>query len=708
ENAGHGTIAGLTVQVQPDAGWLIVPTPSPDTAPAAFTVAIDQAAPAWQALYAAGGVETRNIVVSGAGAVPVTLPVTLDVRDGPRLALSSDTVRFLARDTAASGTPGDSVEVAVDNAGPGTLSGLNVVVTYQDSSGWLPVVPGPIAAPAAFRLRPTTRLPAGTYRATVSVFSAVDSAAIAVEYTAVDTLATMSGVVASSDRIELHSNSVTGTQPRALLWLENAAGSSIKFDPVATPSWLDASFTESNRQSPVGLVVQAVRAASDTAGVYAATIIITGTVGNTPVAQFPIPVRLVMAGPALGAAADQVTLRVHEGRTPLPMQPVIVSNGATGTLSAVRVTNAPSWLAAEPTASSPAPTTIRLQPRDTLTGTYTGTVTVASPVATNTPLSLSVALAVDPGPTLAVSPDALTLASGEGDTLAVVDTVVVFNAGKGVLGALAPPVVVPQGEWLSANWEAGGTPASPPRLIVRANPRGLPPTVTPRTGTVLVDTPDPGTASVQVAFDVAPAPTLRRSPAVLTFTATEGLPLPADTQTITVFDPEGRPTGGLDVTVSGDTTWFAYDVDSTSVPAAIRVWPITVPTASDTAYTAVVRVAGRVATDTVRSVLQYVVAQPEGPVIAVSRDTLVFDRASPMAQTVEITNGGSGTLRELSVADVTGTDWLFVLLDSRIAPAILTVAVNAAAAADESANSVATLRIGGENAAPRTITVILR
>ncbi|MDH4046129.1 MAG: hypothetical protein OEW06_16905, partial [Gemmatimonadota bacterium] len=75
---------------------------------------------------------------------------------------------------------------------------------------------------------------------------------------------------------------------------------------------------------------------------------------------------------------------------------------------------------------------------------------------------------------------------------------------------------------------------------------------------------------------------------------------------------------------------------------------------------------------------------------------------------VEITNGGSGTLRELSVADVTGTDWLFVLLDSRIAPAILTVAVNAAAAADESANSVATLRIGGENAAPRTITVILR
>jgi hypothetical protein len=75
---------------------------------------------------------------------------------------------------------------------------------------------------------------------------------------------------------------------------------------------------------------------------------------------------------------------------------------------------------------------------------------------------------------------------------------------------------------------------------------------------------------------------------------------------------------------------------------------------------------------------------------------------------VEITNGGRGTLRELTVEDVTGTDWLFVLLDSRIAPATLTVAVNAAAPANEPANSVATLRIGGEGADSRTITVILR
>jgi hypothetical protein len=289
-----------------------------------------------------------------------------------------------------------------------------------------------------------------------------------------------------------------------------------------------------------------------------------------------------------------------------------------------------------------------------------------------------------------------------------VDTVVVFNTGKGVLGVLTAPVVSPIGEWLSAEWDTGGTPAAPPRLIVRANPRGLAPTTLPRSGTVTVDSPDPGNATVQVAFDVAPAPTLRRSPALLTFTATEGLPLPADTQTIAVFDPEGRPTGGLDVTVSGDTSWFAWEQDSSGVPAAISVWPVTVPEARDSAYTAVVTITARAGADTVRSALAYVVARPEGPVIDVSRDTLVFERVDPLAQTVEITNGGTGTLRELSVADATGTDWLFVLLDSRIAPAKLTVAVNATAAADEPANSVATLRITGEDADPRTVTVILR
>lgn len=706
ENVGDGSLAGLAVQVQPDAGWLTVPVPTPDTAPAQFTVGIDPASSAWLTILASGGTDTRNVVVSGTGAAAVTLPVTLAVRDGPALVLSSSQVRFHElSDTAGAGALNDSVEVAVANAGPGTLTGLQVAVTYQDSSGWLAVPPGPLATPATLRLRPLTRLPAGTYRATVLIFSAIDSAAVAVEYTSVDSLATADLILASSDTVELWSNSIGGTQPQAVLWFDNASSGDITLS-ASPPGWLGASFTESNRRTPTGLVLQAIRDPADTAGVYTTTLLVTGGSSVPPV---PIRVRLVMAGPTLATSADGVTLRTWEGRTSLPTQPVIVRNGATGALSGVRVTSAPAWLVAEPTTASPAPTTILLRARDSLAaGPYAGNVTIASSVATNSPITLPVALTVDPGPSLAASPDTVLLTSIEGDTVPVEDTVVVFNAGRGVLGPLAAPVVAPVGEWLSATWGAGGTPADPPRLIVRANPRGLPPTASPRSGSITLDSPDPGSMTVQVAFDVAPAPTLRRSPAVLTFTATEGLPLPADTQTIAVFDPEGRPTGTLDVTVSGDTSWFAWDVDATGVPAAIRIWPVTVPRASDSAYTALVTVTGGTGVDTVRSVLQYDVAQPERPVILVSRDTLVFERVDPLAQTVEITNGGSGTLRELSVADTSGTDWLFVLLDSRIAPAKLTVAVNATAAADEPANSVAILRITGENAEPKTITVILR
>ena len=70
---------------------------------------------------------------------------------------------------------------------------------------------------------------------------------------------------------------------------------------------------------------------------------------------------------------------------------------------------------------------------------------------------------------------------------------------------------------------------------------------------------------------------------------------------------------------------------------------------------------------------------------------------------------GSRTLRELSVEDVTEggpVNWLFVLLDSRIAPATLTIAIKPAEAATTQRNE-ATLEITGEDAAPRRLTVVL-
>jgi hypothetical protein len=94
-------------------------------------------------------------------------------------------------------------------------------------------------------------------------------------------------------------------------------------------------------------------------------------------------------------------------------------------------------------------------------------------------------------------------------------------------------------------------------------------------------------------------------------------------------------------------------------------------------------------------------------VIRLSPDSLTFERGSPPAQTVFITNGGSGTLRDLKVVDLTGSDWLFVLLDSRVAPAKLTVAIDPARAAGAPANAVATLQISAEGAESQVVTVLL-
>jgi hypothetical protein len=186
------------------------------------------------------------------------------------------------------------------------------------------------------------------------------------------------------------------------------------------PPWLDATFTESNERSPTNLILQVERNAADQIGVYAAAVTISGTASGPDPAPVRVPVRLVLSGPQLLASAAQVTLRTYARATAVPTQPVIVVNGATGTLAGVRVSAAPSWLDALPTVPSPAPTTVLLRADSTLAaGAYAGTVTIASSSATNTPLTLPVALTVDPGAALAVSPDAVTLASVAGDTLPV-------------------------------------------------------------------------------------------------------------------------------------------------------------------------------------------------------------------------------------------------------------------------------------------------
>jgi hypothetical protein len=687
-NDGEGTLTGLdTVPSLPT--WLHASV-SPGTAPAALTLQVDSTG-------LGIGQYSGSVVVRSDDQRWDTVSVRLTVRAGPSLALSADAVTFRA-DSA--GAVPHAVELLAANAGPGELSGWGISLAAPAS--WLTWVFNAAAVPARVMLQPNTTVGLErdtAYVATVRVAAATAGntpQTVTVRYVLRDTLPSDSIWIAP-DSVMLIAPLDGSDLPSTVLGVTYTGSG----QPAvrSQPAWITATLINGNTALALAVDTSGIPSSAKPGTVTGQVVVGRQSINAT------VTVRLTVVGPSVVLAADTVRFRAYQGQTPWPaVQRLQIANRGADTLKQLRIEGVvPAWLDATLDASM-APTGLSLQPRPLLAvpGSYQATLVVSSQVAGVGKDTVRVLSVVDPGPTIAASPNRVALAAVSG-AAADGDTVVVENAGNGALGSLQQPVT--SQSWLRALVDSATT---PPRVVAEADPAGLAPGT--RTGTVaLLSTqsnvrPD----TLRVRFEVVPPPSIQRSPAVLAFHVLAGDPVPADTQAFTVFDPAGRPTGILEVTPTGDSAWLHVEPATGTAPATIRVWPITVPPASDTAYVATLRIVGSLAPDTLTATVKYYVDLGRSPAIVLSRDSLTFERPNPPAQTVRITNGGSGTLSDLSVRETTGADWLFVLFDSRIAPATLTVAIDPAKAADEPANSVALLEITGQGAQARLITIVLR
>lgn len=688
-NDGQGTLTGLdTMPGLPT--WLRAGIGAP-TAPAALSLQVDSTG-------LAVGQYSGSLVVRSDSPRWDTVSVRLAVLAGPSLALSSDSVTFRA-DSA--GVVPHVVELLAANAGPGELRGWGSALAAP--APWLFWALDTTLAPARVTLRPNTT--AGlkrdsTYEATLRIASATAGntpQTITIRYVLSDTLPRDS-IWLSPDGVALVAPLDGSELPSAVLGITYAGTG--RPSVVTHPSWITA--TRVDGDSALTIAVNGVPTGSRPGTVLTGRIVVDDPRNSADT----VDVRLTVIGPTTVLASDTVRFRAYQGQSPWPaVQRLQITNGGADTLKQLRIEGTvPAWLDATLDATT-APTGLSLQPHQLLAvpGSYQATLVVSSQVAGVGKDTVHVFAVIDPGPVIAASPDRLKLAAVAGTAAADADTIVVLNAGNGAPGSLQQPVT--SQSWLQARVDSA---TSPPRVVIEANPIGLAPGT--RTGTVAVlstqSIAQPDT--VRVTFEVVPPPRIQRSPAVLAFHVLAGDPVPADTQAFTVFDPAGRPTGSLSLSPADDSAWLHVEPALGAAPAMVRVWPIAVPPARDTAYHATIRIVGSLAPDTLTATVKYYVDLGRSPAIVLSRDFLTFDRPNPPAQTVRITNGGSGTLRELSVRDTTGVDWLFVLFDSRIAPATLTVAIDPAKAADEPANSVAVLEITGQGAQPRLITVTLR
>lgn len=182
-NAGGGNLTGLAVSapqyITGTPGWLTAQL-SGTTAPATLTLTAN-ATPLGNGNYTAS-VQISSPVSSNG---PLTINVTLTKGPAPLMVVNPGSLTFA---TFSGGTAPPAQNVAITNAGGGTIAGLSTNITYTGAGGWLTAtfVAGSTTAPATLQLRPNSTLPAGTYTANVEVLTTtqgVQSRTINVTYT---------------------------------------------------------------------------------------------------------------------------------------------------------------------------------------------------------------------------------------------------------------------------------------------------------------------------------------------------------------------------------------------------------------------------------------------------------------------------------------------------------------------------------------------
>ncbi len=198
-------------------------------------------------------------------------------------------------------------------------------------------------------------------------------------------------------------------------------------------------------------------------------------------------------------------------------------------------------------------------------------------------------------------------------------------------------------------------------------------------------------------------PALSVSKTSLSFTATQGAADPAP-QT---FDVTNAGTGSLNFTASESASWLAVSPASGAAPSTVTATPSIAGLAPGT-YTAPVTIAAAGATGSPKTVDVSLTVNPPAPVLAVAPASLAFTAtaggANPAAQTVNVTNGGGGTLNWTASDNQT---WLGVSPVSGTAPGAVSVSVNCTGLAAGTYTGTVTVTAAGASGSPKTVAVSL-
>ncbi|NNK63331.1 MAG: hypothetical protein HKO98_08960, partial [Gemmatimonadetes bacterium] len=336
-------------------------------------------------------------------------------RARPLIRISEAAVEF---ESVAGGADPAPVSLEVTNGGDLPLDGLTVsAVEYTGggATGWLDAALASPSAPTQLQIAPSLAgLDPGTYLALITIS---DPDAVSPTEQVAVTLRVIRPATIELDRSSVELGTTPGqNSPTVVVNVSNGGDvplTGLGFGtshPAGQPSsWLDVDL--SSGQAPATVSIRALGAGL-AEGQYSATVTVNS--GLSGVASRAVAVSLTVAADAtitLSRTEVAITAIVGQGN-PAP-ETVAITNGGGGaldqlSLDAVAYTSGPAgWLGAGLSGSA-APASLILTPDPVGSalgpGTYTATVTIRSPSATNSPRTVAVTLIVAEQPQIAINP----------------------------------------------------------------------------------------------------------------------------------------------------------------------------------------------------------------------------------------------------------------------------------------------------------------
>jgi hypothetical protein len=467
----------------------------------------------------------------------------------------------------------------------------------------------------------------------------------------------------------------------------------------STGGWL--SVKAGSGKTPGSISISA-DSAGLSAGTYSGTVVVASSdVGNTPI---PVAVTLTVAPPALGLAPAALSFTAQAGGTAPAAQSVTTSSSNGTALSySLSASSTEGWLSVKPTTGiSPKSISISANPAGLSAGTYSGTVIVDSPGASNSPIPVPVTFTVTPVPTFAVSPELLMFAVKAGEKPPAAQSLTISSSGGTALRYSVSATST--GGWLSAASASGTTPGP---ITISANPAGL--AAGSHTGTITVTSSDAASTQqvVAVVFNVAPAdlPTLAVAPASLAFVGQAGGTSPASQ---TVLTSSSKAAINYTVSAVSKGGWLSAAANTGATPGSLKITASPSGMAAGT-YTGTVILTSPDAANASQAVdVSFTVTAATLPTLNILPATLSYTaHAGEVTQAPQVVNINAGSAPVKYTTSTASASWLHATPANGSAPGFMNISVAPAGLAPGTYTGAVTVSAEAVANSPQAVFVTL-